>query len=528
MKTAGYVILLFIASVSAQVQIPCEFAQTPRGYECRLPDVDLSTFPEFTLVGGTHLPGQNDQTVASFMSLNNNFHFFPTAGLARFPGLRHIKISGSEITELPALAVANRPLLETISLSNNYIDRIDVTAFQGTPNIIEFNLMFNRLRSIENSVFVQLPNLRVLDLSFNILERVPANALATNPSLMSINLNSNRISHINQTFFDSFVNITTFFFNANLCYSGSFFNLNLIGNRNDMFNRLQTCFIDGGVMFTCRFGREFEGISFDDRYTCLLRGLEASDQNKVINVRGFHSAGLTNADVTFAWVDNSNVRFVIRQLFPTFTNLVGLQISSANLEVIQENAFQGATNLRYLTIVLNNLRGLHDHAFQHATNLQEIHLWFNNLEYIQEHAFAGLTNLRELHLTGGLLEYIPTNTFAPLINLQVFEANNNLIPYIDSRWFVNNTQINRLSFDDNRIFAVHPTLIEMPLLTTLRLLRNVCIDYIFSITPQTRDEVRQALMPCFEGYPMRQQVFRMELTGELNVYDEEGNVIGVL
>lgn len=96
MKEVSYIILLilFIGYSNGQVVIPCNFNQTQaRGYECRLPDVDLSQFESFVIGGDTHLPGMNDGMVESFFSIHNNFATFPTVHIARFPNLRHIKVN---------------------------------------------------------------------------------------------------------------------------------------------------------------------------------------------------------------------------------------------------------------------------------------------------------------------------------------------------------------------------------------------------------------------------------------------------
>lgn len=436
MKIAIYITLLIFGCASAQVtQIPCEFDDTPRGYECRMPDVDLSVFNAFSCVGGTHLAGRTDANVVSFMSINNNFASFPTACIARFINLRHIKVSGSLLTELPAGAVMNRPLLETLSLNGNFIDSVNPLAFTGTLNVHSLNLGLNRLRNINNAFFQMFANLLTLDLSFNLLERIPADAFIFNPAITLLNLNANRINFMNQTFFNNINLLTTLQLDSNLCYSGSFFNLNFPQNRIDMFNRLSpTCFVQGPVLFRCQFGFEFGGIDFDNRYTCLLRGIEAYDMEKTINLGGFHVVGQTNAGVTFLWVESSNVRFFIRQMFLEFVNLYGVQIQSSGLEVIQPGSFQNAINLRRLTILMNRLERLEANTFQYATGLETISFLQNHLEYIDENAFAGLINLRELHLTGGNLVTIAPFTFRPLINLQIIEASRNFVQVLDSRW----------------------------------------------------------------------------------------------
>jgi hypothetical protein len=94
MKEVSYVIflILFVGFTNGQVVIPCNFNNTARGYECRLPDVDLSQFDSFVISGDTHLPGMTDAMVDSFFSIHNNFQTFPTSHLVRFPNLRHIKV----------------------------------------------------------------------------------------------------------------------------------------------------------------------------------------------------------------------------------------------------------------------------------------------------------------------------------------------------------------------------------------------------------------------------------------------------
>jgi hypothetical protein len=128
-------------------------------------------------------------------------------------------------------------------------------------------------------------------------------------------------------------------------------------NRNQMMTQLQPCFTEGPSQFTCIFGFSFDGFLFDD-YTCLLRGIEALDVSREINLGGFHLAGRNNNDVTQVWVHLSDTRFVINQLFLTFINLRHVWIDTSNLQTLQVDAFRNANNLQRLTIEGNNLRRL--------------------------------------------------------------------------------------------------------------------------------------------------------------------------
>jgi Leucine-rich repeat (LRR) protein len=294
-----------------------------------------------------------------------------------------------------------------------------------------------------------------------------------------------------------------------------------------MFTRLQPCFQQGPIEFRCIFGFSFQGTEFDD-YTCYLRELIATDMGRAIDLTGFHLQSRTNADVRYLWMDSSDVRFFVNQMFLDFINLRGVHITHSNLEAIQPGAFQNATNLRYIYIIANAVRRLEANTFQHAFGLETIHMWFNRLDFIHENAFFGLTNLRELHLQGGNLNTIPPTTFVPLPNLQYFDASTNKIEVLSGQWFANNTRISQLIFNFNEIYAINQNILEVGNLTTLGLLDNVCVDAIFHITDANRDQVRDELNPCFEQYPLRSQRFILELEGDLTITDVNGTVIGNL
>lgn len=136
--------------------------------------------------------------------------------------------------------------------------------------------------------------------------------------------------------------------------------------------------------------------------------------------------------------------------------------------------------------------------------------------------------MRELHIYGGQLTYLAPNVFSPLINLQYLDASSNQLEIIDSRWFVNNTMIRQLNFNRNLIHSIFPAIVDMPLLTNLQLLQNICVDDVFVITDVTREMVRQALNPCFINYPLRVQRFWMELEGDVSIYYANGTLVGTL
>lgn len=527
MKALICIILSLCAAAHGQIDIPCILGFSDNEYTCRLPQVDLAQFDNFVITSANHLPGQSDATVQSFVSINNNFQYFPTTHISRFTGLVAIKITGSNITELPPQSIANRPGLRRLNLNSNFISTISPQAFTNTVGLHQILMMFNHLTFIDNAVWGLFTGLLELDLSSNLFPMIPATALQTSTALTALSMNGNQITFINSTFFDNLINLRSFNFLTNPCYSGQFINLHTVAGRNDLNTRLAPCFTLGPRRLTCSFGTNFQGVNFG-LYTCLLRGIEILNPDEQIELGGFHVSGQNNGNVQHVWIDASNVRYILSEAFNTFPNLRHLRYQGSQLEFIQPGAFINATSLEELTILMNAVRRLEANAFQNATALRILNMWFNSLEHIDEAAFAGLINLREIHLYDGRLTTIAPNVFAPAPQLYLVEIGFNQLTTIDHRWFASNPLIGQLMFNDNRIDEIFPGIVDMPNLTTLRLRNNVCIDNEFTITPANREQVRLALETCLFNYPLRRQTFTLELEGDLELTDEDGRVIVTL
>lgn len=317
-------------SCCARVEVPCIFLMTARGYTCRLPDVNLADH-DYWLTGGEHLQGQNDNTVVSFVSINNNFRHVPS--FFRFSNLQHIQVSGSLFSWIsPWSGLANQTSLEVLNLSNNQLVTIEVGSFSNAPNLREIILRSNRIRNLVPAIFKEIPNLQTVDLSYNSIERLSSGELFTaNPRLSSFQLSGNRVDFINQTFFNNVPNLSSFDFTFNLCYSAFFSDINVPSTRQQMLQRLAPCFGDVPVNVRCAFDwLEMQNGFFD--YGCLLRDIELYEENRSVAVGGFHVWPKTNADVKQLRIHMSHTPFIISELFTAFANLEGLEIWFSGLQ----------------------------------------------------------------------------------------------------------------------------------------------------------------------------------------------------
>jgi Leucine-rich repeat (LRR) protein len=527
MEFKQFAVLLVVALIGSstceRVQVPCTFSNTVRGYTCRLPNINLAD-QDYVIAGGEHLSGFNDASVVSFVSINNNFRSFPQ--ISRFANLRNIQVTGGLIERLETNDIANRTALESLNLNNNQISAFDERTFATVPNLNDVTLRFNRIRNLIPAVFNAAVGLQNLDVSYNSVERLSSGLLfSSNSRLVSLQLSGNNIDFINQTIFNNLGALNIFDLSSNICYSGTFFGINQPSTRQQMMQRLQPCFSDQPVNVRCQF--EFIEMNENKGYGCTLRDLQLYDRSRQVSVGGFHVGPNTNANVRFLRIELSRTPFIIRELFTSFPNLEGLEIIFSELSEISAESFTNARNLKYLNIRNNPIKRIEANVFQNATNLEELYLWWNSeLNFVSENAFTGLENLRELHLISSNLPSILPRTFRPLTSLQLLELSQNGINYIDSRWFSTNRQLTHLQMNSNSIDAIHPSILDLPELTSLFLQGNRCVSNVFIITDSvSRQIVRNALLPCFDNYPTRKRRFVLDVEGDVTFFNESGNEI---
>lgn len=135
-------------------------------------------------------------------------------------------------------------------------------------------------------------------------------------------------------------------------------------------------------------------------YMCVLNFLTIADNpsaNFVIG--GEHQPGLSNVDVNAILTDNSDIPFVITQLFTEFPNVEQITITNSGLTRIEPNSFSNARNARFITISQNpQLRSIPENAFSGLANVEMLALRSNGIESIREGAFNGLTLVTTLFL----------------------------------------------------------------------------------------------------------------------------------
>lgn len=225
------------------------------------------------------------------------------------------------------------------------------------------------------------------------------------------------------------------------------------------------------------------------------------DPHQSFTIGGQHNPGRTNADVRQIHHQDSQIPFVISELFATFPNTIDVFFRRSGLTRFQSDAFRYAGNLEFVSASGNPLREIQANAFNGAAKLMYIDMWNNEVETVHENAFNGLESLIELRVTGSRILTLPVNVFSPLPNLQIAQFDVNLIESLDGRIFENNPTLRTIGFSGNRITAIGREFLNgLSELRTLNFNSNLCVDRMWIIGGVTSIEnVIEDLQPCFNS-----------------------------
>lgn len=271
-----------------------------------------------------------------------------------------------------------------------------------------------------------------------------------------------------------------------------------------------------------------EFLFHNEIYTCRLADITISDSADADYViSGVHETDMTNEDVMKVQIINSNIPFVITQLFTTFPALNACYITNGGLTRIQSNAFPNASSLTYLEVQQNHeLRIIQENAFVGAPNLFNIDLYDNEIEEIHENAFEGLGLLLQLFLDRNHLSHLPLNVFRPLTTLYTLQLSENHFESLEGKLFIHNSEIRILEVALNQINAISESLLDnLPQLSFFNTLGNICISRMFFISETTPvSYVREALTSCFNNFVEVRRII-LEVRGPITLRYENGTEI---
>ncbi|CRL02116.1 CLUMA_CG015299, isoform A [Clunio marinus] len=268
-------------------------------------------------------------------------------------------------------------------------------------------------------------------------------------------------------------------------------------------------------------------------YTCIIAGITIPDDaNLDFNIGGNHILGLGNENVTEIRILDSNIPFIISEMFTSFPNVNFFGITEGGLRRIQSNAFNNAKNLQSIRINANKeFKIIQENAFNGADKVVTLELFENKIESIAESAFNGLHSLNVLNLRVNEIRTLPVNVFKDLQSMNLLQLTDNRLDRIEGGLFAQNSNLSTLNIIRNEINAIERNFLDgFEQLNILSLNENQCIDraWIIGGSTSTLDTIRENLSICFDNFDTPEEETRriiMEIRGSLTLFNENGTEI---
>lgn len=274
--------------------------------------------------------------------------------------------------------------------------------------------------------------------------------------------------------------------------------------------------------------------TLENVYYCIIEGATvADDENANIVFGGTHQTNRSNVDVERVEIRNSNIPFVMTQIFTTFPNLRRIEIRASGLARIQSNAFSNAGHLDRIYITGHTqLTAIYANAFSGAVNVEIVDLGVNGIQTIHETAFDGVENLVSLIMDTNRIRELPADFFSNFPLLETINLSDNQLSSLNGRFFANNRQLININVVRNQIDGIGWTILDG--LDRLRLFdarQNLCVNDQWRLWgPITVETIRHGLAACFSNpsidpRDIELRRFVLEIRGGLSLRLENGTEV---
>jgi Leucine-rich repeat (LRR) protein len=186
---------------------------------------------------------------------------------------------------------------------------------------------------------------------------------------------------------------------------------------------------------------------------------------------------------------------------PIHRTLINLYLSLNQISFIPRNAFERMTALQTLELNGNRLGVIAPDVFEPAVFMYSLQLANTGLSSPAPQLFESLMNLAMIELDANGITELP-HGLLNLPNLRVAGLSLNNLTSLDSLTFGRslNTLVD-IHATDNAINHIDPFILERtPMLDSLELINNVCIDASFIDIQQNMDVVTRELNNCFDAF----------------------------
>ncbi|KAG5684591.1 hypothetical protein PVAND_013816 [Polypedilum vanderplanki] len=391
--------------------------------------------------------------------------------IATFNQVTYVWIIGQHTVNIPTIICQQFPQLLFLDITSSRLNTINENSFTFCNNLQYIFLASNEILTIPDNTFGNnLRNVFSILLTFNQLKTISSRSFSNEvlTSLNSFEADSNFIESIDPNWFDTANNLTYLNLINNLCVNQNFLNVHL--NRSEVRSNLTECFNNYGNVETTTTtsttttttsspNESFIRCSYQlwgNEVSCELTIYNPFGRNDFTEIEGTLPPGTSYNQVTIVIASHqltSNIPGIICRLFP---QLSLLRIQSSQVYIVNQESFEACQNAFEIYLPGNNITEIGTNTFgNNLRTLGIIDLGFNHLKKISLSSFG-------------------SESIATLITVYL---DSNVIDAIDPNWF--DSAINLLNLD---------------------LSFNLCTSQYFDNINQNRDQVRGALLTCFENY----------------------------
>lgn len=263
-------------------------------------------------------------------------------------------------------------------------------------------------------------------------------------------------------------------------------------------------------------------------YSCFLNGTEFSDSAATVTFVGEHVDNNTDSEVVRVEIRNSDIPFVIREIFTQFPNIQDLVIVASNLQTLR---IPPDSSLEWLSLSGNNISRIDSNSISNLERLEYLSAHNNNILEIDEEAFMGLPSLWYAGFINNHVSAIAPRTFHSLISARTIDFEGNNLTRIDDDIFQYNRNLTTLYLERNQIESVSPTFASNLRESNLNFVNfsgNRCASHSFNTGSDFEWMFLNAgLQTCFQNFVGASETrrFTIETSGPFILHDQFGNVV---
>ncbi|XP_011301867.1 chaoptin [Fopius arisanus] len=398
------------------------------------------------------------------------------------PGLRILKISNNDFSEIDGESLNGMPSLQQLSMERSQIHRLSFDTFSNNKHLGKILLGNNQLHSLPGTLFSGLDSLREVKLDGNRFQEMPYEVFINTTTIEFLSLSNNVILHIDTSRLNGLRNLRELDLRGNHIISVSGFSdanfsrlISIDLSHNHLTALPMNFFVNANQLRKVELSgnklRQLPGVALSARNmpnlgwlnltgNPLTRVHEFSSEDKYPSLEEIHISRTNLTMVTgqdfeafpgllHLYVNNNLISRVSPSAFQSLRDLLTLDLSANDLELMPQARLKGLERLKLLNLTRNHLKTLEDFP-EDLKALRVLDLSYNEIQSIGENTFNRLGNLLELYLDGNWLATVSSGCFASLKKLRVLDVSGNSLEYLPLNAFQPlETQIRSLRVEEN-------------------------------------------------------------------------------